>query len=161
MEQIDAGKPITITDPNMTRFMMTLEDAVDLVLFAFEHGQQGEIFVQKAPAATIETLVKALTNLVNKPEYPMQVIGTRHGEKLYEVLLSREEMVGAVDLDNYYRVPPDLRDLNYDKFVEYGQIEISNAVDYNSHNTNRLDISGMQVLLRKLDFLKSITHRES
>ena len=161
MEQIDAGKPITITDPNMTRFMMTLEDAVDLVLFAFEHGQQGEIFVQKAPAATIETLVKALTNLVNKPEYPMQVIGTRHGEKLYEVLLSREEMVGAVDLDNYYRVPPDLRDLNYDKFVEYGQIEISNAVDYNSHNTNRLDIIGMQVLLRKLDFLKSITHRES
>ena len=161
MEQIDAGKPITITDPNMTRFMMTLEDAVDLVLFAFEHGQQGEIFVQKAPAATIETLVKALTNLVNKPEYPMQVIGTRHGEKLYEVLLSREEMVGAVDLDNYYRVPPDLRDLNYDKFVEYGEIEISNAVDYNSHNTNRLDISGMQVLLRKLDFLKSITHRES
>ena len=161
MEQIDAGKPITITDPNMTRFMMTLEDAVDLVLFAFEHGQQGEIFVQKAPAATIETLVKALTNLVNKPEYPMQVIGTRHGEKLYEVLLSREEMVGAVDLDNYYRVPPDLRDLNYDKFVEYGQIEISNAVDYNSHNTNRLDISGMQVLLRKLDFLKSIAHRES
>jgi len=161
MEQIDAGKPITITDPNMTRFMMTLEDAVDLVLFAFEHGQQGEIFVQKAPAATIETLVKALTNLVNKPEYPMQVIGTRHGEKLYEVLLSREEMVGAVDLDNYYRVPPDLRDLNYDKFVEYGEIEISNAVDYNSHNTNRLDISSMQVLLRKLDFLKSITHRES
>jgi UDP-glucose 4-epimerase len=161
MEQIDAGKPITITDPNMTRFMMTLEDAVDLVLFAFEHGQQGEIFVQKAPAATIETLVKALTNLVNKPEYPMEVIGTRHGEKLYEVLLSREEMVGAVDLDNYYRVPPDLRDLNYDKFVEYGQIEISNAVDYNSHNTNRLDISSMQVLLRKLDFLKSITHRES
>ena len=161
MEQIDAGKPITITDPNMTRFMMTLEDAVDLVLFAFEHGQQGEIFVQKAPAATIETLVKALTNLVNKPEYPMQVIGTRHGEKLYEVLLSREEMVGAVDLDNYYRVPPDLRDLNYDKFVEYGQIEISNAVDYNSHNTNHLDISSMQVLLRKLDFLKSITHRES
>jgi len=161
MEQIDAGKPITITDPNMTRFMMTLEDAVDLVLFAFEHGRQGEIFVQKAPAATIETLVKALTNLVNKPEYPMQVIGTRHGEKLYEVLLSREEMVGAVDLDNYYRVPPDLRDLNYDKFVEFGQIEISNAVDYNSHNTNRLDISSMQVLLRKLDFLKSITHRES
>ena len=161
MEQIDAGKPITITDPNMTRFMMTLEDAVDLVLFAFEHGQQGEIFVQKAPAATIETLVKALTNLVNKPEYPMQVIGTRHGEKLYEVLLSREEMVGAVDLDNYYRVPPDLRDLNYDKFVEYGEIEISNAVDYNSHNTNRLDISSMQVLLRKLDFLKSITYRES
>jgi len=161
MEQIDAGKPITITDPNMTRFMMTLEDAVDLVLFAFEHGQQGEIFVQKAPAATIKTLVKALTNLVNKPEYPMQVIGTRHGEKLYEVLLSREEMVGAVDLDNYYRVPPDLRDLNYDKFVEFGQIEISNAVDYNSHNTNRLDISSMQVLLRKLDFLKSIIHRES
>ena len=161
MEQIDAGKPITITDPTMTRFMRTLEDAVDLVLFAFEHGQQGEIFVQKAPAATIETLVKALTNLVNKPEYPMQVIGTRHGEKLYEVLLSREEMVGAVDLDNYYRVPPDLRDLNYDKFVEYGEIEISNAVDYNSHNTNRLDISSMQVLLRKLDFLKSITHRES
>jgi len=154
MEQIRAGKPITITDPTMTRFMMTLEDAVDLVLFSFEHGKPGDIFVQKAPAATIETLANALAKLINKSSYPIRVIGTRHGEKLYEVLLSREEMAAAEDLGDYYRVPPDLRDLNYGKFVEHGEVKISEADDYNSHNTNRLDIIGMQALLMKLDILE-------
>ena len=160
IEQIRLGKPITITDPNMTRFMMTLDDAVDLVLYAFEHGQPGEIFVQKAPAATIEVLAKALTALVGKPEHEVQVIGTRHGEKLYEALLSREEMVAAEDLGCYYRVLPDLRDLNYGKFVEQGEIKISEANDYNSHNTVRLDVAGMQALLMKLGFMQAIARGE-
>ena len=160
LEQIRADKPITITDPSMTRFMMTLDDAVDLVLYAFEHGQPGEIFVQKAPAATIEVLAKALTDLVGKPEHEVLVIGTRHGEKLYEALLSREEMVAAEDLGGYYRVPPDLRDLNYGKFVEQGEVKISEATDYNSHNTERLDIAGMQALLMKLRFMQAITRGE-
>ena len=160
IEQIRAGKPITLTDPNMTRFMMTLDDAVDLVLYAFEHGQPGEIFVQKAPAATIEVLAKALTALVGKPEHEVRVIGTRHGEKLYEALLSREEMVAAEDMGGYYRVPPDLRDLNYGKFVEQGETKISMATDYNSHNTERLDIAGMQALLMKLRFMQAIARGE-
>jgi UDP-N-acetylglucosamine 4,6-dehydratase len=160
IEQIRAGKPITITDPTMTRFMMTLDDAVDLVLYAFEHGQPGEIFVQKAPAATIEVLAKALTALVGKPEHEVRVIGTRHGEKLYEALLSREEMVAAEDLGGYYRVPPDLRDLNYGKFVEQGEVKISEATDYNSHNTERLDSAGMQALLMKLRFMQAIARGE-
>lgn len=160
IEQIRAGQPITLTDPAMTRFMMTLDDAVDLVLFAFEHGQPGEIFVQKAPAATIEVLAKALTALVGKPEHEVRVIGTRHGEKLYEALLSREEMVAAEDLGGYYRVPPDLRDLNYSKFVEQGEIKISEATDYNSHNTERLDVAGMQALLMKLRFMQAIARGE-
>jgi UDP-glucose 4-epimerase len=160
IEQIRAGKPITITDPSMTRFMMTLDDAVDLVLYAFEHGQPGEIFVQKAPAATIEVLAKALTALVGKPEHEVRVIGTRHGEKLYEALLSREEMVAAEDLGGYYRVPPDLRDLNYGKFVEQGETKISEATDYNSHNTERLDVAGMQALLMKLRFMQAIARGE-
>ena len=160
IEQIRAGKPITLTDPNMTRFMMTLDDAVDLVLYAFEHGQPGEIFVQKAPAATIEVLAKALTALVDKPEHEVRVIGTRHGEKLYEALLSREEMVAAEDLGGYYRVPPDLRDLNYGKFVEQGETKISEATDYNSHNTDRLDVAGMQALLMKLRFMQAIARGE-
>ncbi len=160
VEQIWAGKPITLTDPKMTRFMMTLDDAVDLVLYAFEHGQPGDIFVQKAPAATIEVLAKALTDLVGKPNHEIQVIGTRHGEKLYEVLLSREEMVAAEDLDGYYRMPPDLRDLNYGKFVDQGEIQISEATDYNSHNTHRLDITGMQSLLMKLRFMQAIARGE-
>jgi UDP-glucose 4-epimerase len=155
IEQIRAGKPLTITDPHMTRFMMTLDDAVDLVLYAFENGQPGEIFVQKAPAATIELLTKALTALIGKPEHEVRVIGTRHGEKLYETLLSREEMVAAEDLGGYYRVPPDLRDLNYGKYVEQGEVKISEATDYNSHNTERLDITGMQALLMKLQFLQA------
>jgi UDP-glucose 4-epimerase len=140
----------------MTRFMMTLDDAVDLVLYAFEHGQPGEIFVQKAPAATVEVLAKALTSLLGKPEHEVSVIGTRHGEKLYEALLSREEMSSAEDLGGYYRVPPDLRDLNYGKFVEQGEVKISEATDYNSHNTERLDIAGMRDLLMKLGFLPAI-----
>lgn len=158
--QIRAGHPITITDPNMTRFMMTLDDAVDLVLYAFEHGSPGEIFVQKAPAATIETLAKALTDLLGAPNHPINIIGTRHGEKLFEVLLSREEMVAAQDLSGYYRVPPDLRDLNYGKFVEQGEVKISEAVEYNSHNTTRLDVPSMQALLMKLRFMQAIMRGE-
>jgi UDP-N-acetylglucosamine 4,6-dehydratase len=160
IEQIRAGKPITITDTSMTRFMMTLDDAVDLVLYAFEHGKPGEVFVQKAPAATIDVLAKALTALLGKPEQEVRVIGTRHGEKLYEALLSREEMVAAEDLGGYYRVPPDLRDLNYGKFVEQGEIKISEATDYNSHNTERLDVPGMQALLMKLRFMQAIARGE-
>ncbi len=160
IEQIRAGKPVTLTDPNMTRFMMTLDDAVDLVLYAFEHGQPGEIFVQKAPAATIGVLAKALTILMDKPEHEVRVIGTRHGEKLYEALLSREEMVAAEDLGGYYRVPPDLRDLNYGKFVEQGETKISEATDYNSHNTQRLDVTAMNALLMKLHFMQVIARGE-
>ncbi|MBC3932364.1 MAG: polysaccharide biosynthesis protein [Undibacterium curvum] len=160
VDQIRSGQPITITDPSMTRFMMTLDDAVDLVLYAFEHGQPGEIFVQKAPAATIEVLTQALTDLLGKPEHTVRVIGTRHGEKLYEALLSREEMAAAEDLGGYYRVPPDLRDLNYGKFVEQGEVRISEATDYNSHNTTRLDVAGMQALLLKLRFMQAIVRGE-
>jgi UDP-N-acetylglucosamine 4,6-dehydratase/5-epimerase len=160
VEQIRAGQAITITDPNMTRFMMALDDAVDLVLYAFEHGNPGEIFVQKAPAATIETLAKALTSLMSVSDHEIRIIGTRHGEKLYEALLSREEMVAAQDLGDYYRVPPDLRDLNYGKFVEQGEVRISEAVDYNSHNTTRLDVEGMQAMLMKLPFIQAIVRGE-
>lgn len=156
VEQMRVGRPLTITDPNMTRFMMTLADAVDLVLYAFEHGKNGDLFVQKAPAATIDTLARALTSLLGKPDYPIQVIGTRHGEKLYEALLSREEMACAEDMGDYYRVPPDLRDLNYAKYVEQGEPRISQTEDYNSHNTERLDIEGMQRLLLKLDFIRAL-----
>ncbi|MNO90185.1 UDP-glucose 4-epimerase [compost metagenome] len=160
IEQIRAGKPLSITDPNMTRFMMTLADAVDLVLYAFQHGNNGDLFVQKAPAATVETLAKALTSLLGKPEHPVQVIGTRHGEKLYEALLSREEMACADDMGNYFRVPPDLRDLNYSKYVEQGEEKISRTEDYNSHNTERLDVTGMQALLLKLEFIQAIQRGE-
>lgn len=151
IEQVLAGKPITITDPNMTRFMMTLEDAVDLVLYAFKHGRNGDIFVQKAPAATIETLTKALLQVLARPHHEVNVIGTRHGEKLYEALLSREEMAAAEDLGGYYRIPPDLRDLNYGKYVEHGEATISRAEDYHSHNTTRLDVESMKTLLLKLE----------
>jgi UDP-N-acetylglucosamine 4,6-dehydratase len=160
VEQVNAGKPITITDPTMTRFMMTLENAVDLVLYAFEHGRNGDIFVQKSPAATVETMTKALLNIMKKPEHTVNVIGTRHGEKLYETLLSREEMAAAEDLGNYFRVRPDSRDLNYTKYVEQGEKEISNCEDYNSHNTERLDEVGMRKLLMKLDFMQSIARGE-
>ena len=160
VEQIRAGKPITITDPHMTHFMMTLDDAVDLVLYAFENGNPGEIFVQKAPAATVEVLARALTQLMGKPEHEIRIIGTRHGEKLYEALLSREEMVAARDLGEYYQVPPDLRDLNYGKFVEQGELRISDATDYNSHNTTRLDVEGMMELLMKLPFIRALTRGE-
>jgi UDP-N-acetylglucosamine 4,6-dehydratase/5-epimerase len=158
--QIRAGGPLTITDPAMTRFVMTLDDAVDLVLFAFEHGQPGEIFVQKAPAATIEVLAKSLIDLLGTPDHLINIIGTRHGEKLFEVLLSREEMVSAQDMGGYYRVPPDLRDLNYGKFVEQGEVKISEAMEYNSHNTTQLDMLGMQALLMKLRFMQATLNGE-
>jgi len=160
IDQIRAGKSLSITDPNMTRFMMTLADAVDLVLYAFEHGNNGDIFVQKAPAATVDVLARALTDLVGKPQHPIQVIGTRHGEKLYEALLSREEMACAEDMGDYFRVLPDLRDLNYSKFVEQGEEKISQTEDYNSHNTERLDVEGMKRLLLKLDFMRAIQRGE-
>jgi UDP-glucose 4-epimerase len=160
VEQIRTRQALTITDPVMTRFMMTLDDAVDLVLYAFEHGSPGDIFVQKAPAATIGTLIEALKSLMNVPTHQVNTIGTRHGEKLYETLLSREEMVAAEDLGNYYRVPPDLRDLNYGKFVEHGEQKISQADDYNSHNTTRLDVEGMKALLLRLRFMQAISRGE-
>lgn len=160
IEQMRAGKPLTITDPHMTRFMMTLADAVDLVLYAFEHGNNGDMFVQKAPAATVEVLARALTSLVGQPEHPIQVIGTRHGEKAFEALLSREEMACAEDRGEYFRIPPDLRDLNYAKFVEQGEEKISRSEDYNSHNTQRLDVDGMKQLLLKLEFMQAIQRGE-
>jgi UDP-N-acetylglucosamine 4,6-dehydratase len=156
VEQMLAGRPLTVTDPAMTRFMMTLDDAVGLVLYAFEHGSNGDIFVQKAPAATIQTLAEALLQLLGKTGHPIDVIGTRHGEKLYEALLSREEMASADDLGEYYRIPPDLRDLNYGKFVEHGERRISNAEDYNSHNTTRLNVNQMKELLLSLDFIRDL-----
>jgi UDP-glucose 4-epimerase len=156
VDQIRAGLDLSVTDPEMTRFMMTLEDAVDLVLYAFEHGQNGDMFVQKAPAATIDTLVKALLSLLKVEDHPVHVMGTRHGEKLYETLLTREEMAHAYDLGGYYQVPPDNRDLNYGKFVEKGEKVISGADDYHSHNTERLDVDGMKNLLLKLDFIRDI-----
>jgi len=160
VDQIRSNKPLTLTDPSMTRFMMTLADAVALVLYAFENGGNGDMFVQKAPAATVGVLACALRELLGKPDHPMQIIGTRHGEKLYETLLSREEMVSAEDQGNYFRVPPDLRDLNYDKYFEKGETEISCAEDYNSHNTERLDVEGMKRLLLKLDFIRAIQSGE-
>ena len=155
VEQLRAGLPLTVTDPSMTRFMMTLDDAVDLVLYAFRHGSNGDIFVQKAPAATIGVLAEAIRRLAGRPDHEIRVIGTRHGEKLYEVLLSREEMASAEDLGEYFRVPPDLRDLNYAKFVEQGEARISRSEDYNSHNTQRLDVDAMQAMLMKLGFMQA------
>lgn len=156
LEQLFTNKPITITDPTMTRFMMTLEDAVDLVLYAFKHGKNGDIFVQKAPAATIEVLTKALLELFDKPKHKVQIIGTRHGEKRYEALLSREEVAAAKDLGDYYRVPPDLRDLNYDKFIDEGERRITESTDYNSHNTKQLDVKAMKALLKKVGFVNEL-----
>jgi UDP-glucose 4-epimerase len=159
-KQIRDGQPITITDPSMTRFMMSLDDAVDLVLYAFMNGRSGDIFVQKAPAATIETLTKSLVSILGKPDHKIEVIGTRHGEKLFEALLSREEMVAAEDLGNYYRIPPDLRDLNYGKYFDHGEIQISEAIEYTSHNTTQLDVDGMKTLLLKLSFIDAILRGE-
>lgn len=163
VHQVLNGDQITITDPAMTRFMMTLADAVDLVLFAFEHGDNGDMFVQKAPAATIETLTRSILDLMGKPEHPVSVIGTRHGEKLYESLLSKEERACAEDMGDYFRVPPDARDLNYAKFVEEGERRITQALheeEYNSHNTTRLDVEGMKTLLLKLPFMQRISSGE-
>lgn len=154
VDQIRSSKPISITDPNMTRFMMTLDDAVNLVMYAFEHGENGDLFIQKAPAATLETLAAALKELYNSSGTEIKVIGTRHGEKLYETLVTREEMAKAIDMGNYYRIPCDTRDLNYDKFFVEGNEEISKVEDYHSHNTTRLDIDGMKQLLLKLRFVR-------
>lgn len=152
-EQIDSKKPLTITNPDMTRFMMTLEDAVDLVIYAFEHGQQGDLFVQKAPAATIDTLAKAVKELKHS-DVPINCIGTRHGEKLFEVLVTKEEMVNAIDMGEYYRIPADNRNLNYQKYVDQGNADLDCIEDYNSHNTERLDVEQMKKLLLKLDLFK-------
>jgi len=151
--QLKEGKPLTITDPAMTRFLMSLEDSVDLVLHAFEHGRQGDIFVQKAPASTIEVLAQALKELFNKKNHIL-VIGTRHGEKLYESLVSREELAKAEDMGQCYRIPSDNRDLNYGKFTVDGEMEIAGFEDYTSHNTTRLDVEHVKNLLRKLDFIQ-------
>ena len=159
VEQMQEGKPITITDPNMTRFMMTLDDAVDLVIYAWEHGENGDLFVQKAPATTLDVLAQALKELYSQvdPKYAdteVKVIGTRHGEKLYETLVTREEMAKAIDMGNYYRIPCDTRDLNYDKFFVEGDEKVSKVEDYHSHNTRRLDVEGMKELLLKLRFVR-------
>jgi polysaccharide biosynthesis protein C-terminal domain protein len=159
VEQMMEGKPITITDPNMTRFMMTLDDAVDLVIYAFQHGHNGDLFVQKAPAATLSTLAEALKQTYAKvnPKYgetEVKVIGTRHGEKLYETLVTREEMSKAIDMGNYYRIPCDTRDLNYDKFFTEGSEDVSKIEDYHSHNTRRLDVEGMKEQLLRLRFVR-------
>ncbi len=159
VEQMIEGKPITITDPNMTRFMMTLDDAVDLVIYAFQHGHNGDLFVQKAPAATLDTLAEALKQIYAKidPKYgetEVKVIGTRHGEKLYETLVTREEMAKAIDMGNYYRIPCDNRDLNYDKFFTEGNEDMTKIEDYHSHNTRRLDIEGMKEQLMRLRFIR-------
>lgn len=154
IEQIKQNKPITITDPNMTRFMMTLDDAVDLVLYAFEHGKNADLFVQKAPAATLTVLATALKELYNS-SVEVKTIGTRHGEKLYETLVTREEMAKHIDMGNYFRIPADNRDLNYDKFFVEGKEELSVLEDYHSHNTTQLDIQGMKKLLLKLDIIQN------
>ncbi len=156
VRQVIEGAAITITDPAMTRFMMTLDDAVDLVLYAFNNGVNGDIFVQKAPAATIDVLTKAIFNLMGKPNYKVNVIGTRHGEKLFEALCSREEMFVAEDQGEYYKIPADNRDLNYSQYIEEGKTDLSKVEDYNSHNTNRLNVSEMEELLLKLDFMREI-----
>ncbi|MEW5893020.1 MAG: polysaccharide biosynthesis protein [Pseudomonadota bacterium] len=153
VDQIKAGKPLTVTDPNMTRFLMSLEDSVELVLHAFEHGRQGDIFVQKAPASTVGDLAQALKALF-KADNPIQIIGTRHGEKLYESLLSREEMAKAEDMDRYYRVPMDARDLNYNKYFVEGETKVSTLDDYTSHNTERLDVEQVKALLLRLAFIR-------
>jgi UDP-glucose 4-epimerase len=159
LKQIQDGTPLTVTDPNMTRFMMTIDDAVDLVLYAFEHGNPGDIFVQKAPAATIQTLAEAMQRLFDV-KIPIRAIGTRHGEKLYETLLNREEIAKAVDMGDYYRVPADVRDLNYNCYFVEGQEDVSHIEDYNSHNTMRLDVEGMMELLLKLDIIQEALQGE-
>jgi UDP-glucose 4-epimerase len=157
VSQLKEGKPLTITDPNMTRFLMSLEDSVDLVLYAFEHGKQGDIFVQKAPASTVADLAQALKELFKK-DTQVRVIGTRHGEKLYESLISREEMVKAKDMGGYYRIPADNRDLNYAQYFSEGEEKISHQEDYTSHNTERLNVEQVKKLLSKLDYIKEELH---
>jgi UDP-glucose 4-epimerase len=153
VSQLKEGKPLTVTDPNMTRFLMSLEDSVDLVLYAYEHGEQGDIFVQKAPASTVADLTQAVKELFNK-DNEVRIIGTRHGEKLYETLISREEMAHAHDMGDYYRIPADNRDLNYAKYFSEGEEEISNLDDYTSHNTKQLNVEQVKSLLLKLDYIR-------
>ena len=152
-KQIEEGRPLTVTNPDMTRFMMLLEEAVDLVLYAYEYGKQGDLFVRKSPAVTIGTLAQSIVELKNS-DVPINYIGTRHGEKLYEVLVTKEEMLNAIDLGNYYRIPADNRDLNYQKYVEQGNHYLNEVEDYNSHNAERLNKEGMKKLLKKLDLFK-------
>jgi UDP-N-acetylglucosamine 4,6-dehydratase/5-epimerase len=156
-QQIRAGKAVTVTDPSMTRFLMSLEDSVDLVLFAFNNAQQGDIFVQQSPASTVGDLATAMMHVFNR-KVPLQVIGTRHGEKLFETLVSREEMARAIDLKRYYRIPADGRDLNYSKYFVTGDVNVSSEEDYTSHNTERLDVDGIVQLLGKLPFIKGQLH---
>ena len=150
IDQVRHGKPITVTDPNMTRFMMSLEQAVDLVLFAFKNGKNGDLFIQKSPAATIGVLANTIKNILKKPEHEVKIIGTRHGEKLYEVLMTKEEKVRAIDMGEYFRVPADGRDLNYSKYFEEGQEVITEAEEYNSHNTYRLNEEELKEMLINL-----------
>lgn len=161
VRQLTAGQPITVTDPKMTRFMMSLASAVELVLYAFKNGCNGDIFVQKAPASTVGDVADAIRQLMNRPEHRIEVIGTRHGEKLYETLLTREEMAEAEDCGDYYRIPPDLRDLNYAKYFVEGEPEITEALDYNSHNTTRLDVEGTKELLLTLPFIQAAIRGEA
>jgi len=153
VDQIRRGEALTVTDPNMTRFLMSLEESVDLVLHAFEHAQQGDIFVQKAPASTVAELAQALKELF-RCNNPIKIIGTRHGEKLYESLISREEMARAEDMERYYRIPADNRDLNYKKYFVEGEQQISGLDDYTSHNTKRLDVQGIKDTLLKLEYIQ-------
>ncbi|TVT68217.1 MAG: NAD-dependent epimerase/dehydratase family protein [Denitromonas halophila] len=155
VDQLRAGEPLTLTDPNMTRFLMSLEDSVDLVLHAFEHAEQGDIFIQKAPASTVGDLAQALKELLGSAN-PVKIIGTRHGEKLYESLVSREEMAKAEDMGRYYRIPADNRDLNYKKYFVEGEQRISELDDYTSHNTERLDIAGVKSVLQSLDYIREV-----
>ena len=157
VSQLKEGKPLTVTDPNMTRFLMSLDDSVDLVLYAYEHGQQGDIFVQKAPASTVADLARALTEIFGSQEQA-RIIGTRHGEKLFESLISREEMAHAQDMGGYYRIPADNRDLNYAKYFSEGEEKISHSEDYTSHNTQRLNVEQVKSILLKLDFIKEELH---
>jgi len=160
VNQVRSGAPITVTDSNMTRFMMSLDEAVELVLYALGNGGNGDIFVQKAPAATVGDVAQAVRELLGVPDHPIKVIGTRHGEKLYETLLTREEMSDAADLGDYYRIPPDNRDLNYEKYFVEGEESISEATDYTSHNTRRLDIEGTKKLLMELPFMQAAVRGE-
>jgi len=160
-EQVRRGQPITVTDPTMTRFMMTLEEAVELVSFAFQYGKTGDIFVQKAPAATLQTVAEALRVVLGKPNHKIEIIGTRHGEKQFEALLSREEMAAAEDVGRYFRIPPALRDLNYSKFVEQGELRISRFQDYNSNNTERLNVEQMREALSNLGFIRRLLAGEA
>ena len=156
VEQLRRGEPLTVTDPRMTRFLMTLEEAVALVLFAFHNGGNGDIFVKKAPAATLQTIGEAVLAVLGRPDHRIDIIGTRHGEKQFETLLSREEMVAAEDLGEYFRIPPDLRDLNYGKFVEQGETRISRSQDYNSNNTERLDVEAMKAAMLRVGLIRRV-----